>query len=146
MKAPPEFALLVAIVFLAANAAAGEIGPGPNGGKLLALEPGRAEVLIAGDGLLTVTFLDAAGRPEPAGGRSVAVFAQPDSGRQQVAMEAKDGSFVSSGPLPQPEGYLLVVQVRGGAGDKPVNHRIKYDTHMCGGCRLAEYACTCADH
>ncbi len=119
---------------------------GPNQGKLIGQPPEQAEVLIGADGILTVTFLDADKKPSAPGTRTLAVFAQLDSGRQPVGMEAKGNAFVSTAPLPKPDGYMLVVQTRAGADAKPTNNRLKYAMHMCAGCKLPEYACPCTEH
>ena len=41
------------------------------------------------------------------------------------------------------DGYNLVVQFKEKADAKPQNFRFKLDTNVCGGCKRAEYACTC---
>ena len=41
------------------------------------------------------------------------------------------------------DGYNLVVQFKQTADAKPQNFRFKLDLHTCGGCKRAEYACTC---
>ncbi len=122
------------------------VGAGPNKGKLVGQAPDLAEAVISAEGILTVTFLDANKMPAAPGPRTVSVFAQLDAGRQPVEMVAKDGTFVSAAPLPKPEGYLLVVQIRASADAKPVNSRIPFAMHICGGCQLPEYACTCTEH
>ena len=61
-------------------------------------------------------------------------------------MAAKENALVSTAPLPKPEGYMLVVQSRVGADAKPTNSRFKYAMHICGGCKLPEYACPCTEH
>jgi hypothetical protein len=38
------------------------------------------------------------------------------------------------------------VQTRNAPDAKPSNTRVKYDMHVCGGCKLSEYACTCEEH
>lgn len=134
------------VLTVAAHAADPAAAAGPNKGKLVGQPPDQAEVLIAADGTLTVTFLDAGQKPIAPGARTVTVFAQLDSGRQPVEMVARDNAFVSAAPLPKPEGYVLVVQTRATAKSKPANSRLTYAMHTCGGCKLPEYACTCTEH
>lgn len=119
---------------------------GPNGGKLVGGPPDQAEVVISEAGFLSVVFLDEQLKPAPAEARLVAVFAQLDQGRQEVAMKREGEQWVSEAPLPLPEGYTLVVQIRAQAEARPVNVRIQYLMHECGGCSLMEYACTCEEH
>jgi len=134
------------VLTTAGHAADPAAGAGPNKGKLVGQPPNQAEVLIAADGSLTVTFLDEGNKPAAPGSRTVTVFAQLDAGRQPVEMVARDNAFVSAAPLPKPEGYVLVVQTRASADAKPSNVRLTYAMHTCGGCKLPEYACTCTEH
>lgn len=119
---------------------------GPNGGKIIGEAPDRAEVVIGDDGIVTVTFLDDRGQPAAIGTRSVALFAQLESGRQEVKLNADGDKLISAAPLPQPEGYTLVVQLRASPEGRPVNARLQFNTHVCSGCSLKEYACICEDH
>lgn len=119
---------------------------GPSGGKLVGTAPDQAEFLISSDGLVTITFLDAEQRPVPPGARTASVFAQLDSGKKQIELDRHGEHLVSREPLPQPEGYMLILQTRSSPEDKPANTRIKYQMHTCGGCDRREYACTCEDH
>ena len=61
-------------------------------------------------------------------------------------MVGKGNALVSTEALPKPEGYILVVQTRNAPDAKPSNTRAKYEMHVCGGCKLSEYACTCEEH
>jgi len=138
--------LIATSLLLAGTAQAGKPEAGPNGGRLAGTPPDLAEVLIAPDGILTVTFLDADKKPAGPGSRSVTVVAQLDSGKKEIPIEAKGGSFATTEALPTPEGYTLVVQIRATPDAKPVNTRILYRTHICEGCSLGEYACICEGH
>jgi hypothetical protein len=50
---------------------------------------------------------------------------------------------VSKTKLPEGDGYNLVVQLRQTADAKPQNFHFKLETHVCGECKRAEYACIC---
>lgn len=139
-------AITLAVSLSAGSVQAEQLEAGPNKGKLIGAAPDLAEVLISPEGVLTVTFLDAEKKPVAPGSRTATVFAQTEGGRQEVVLEAQGDVLVSKEALPKPEGYTLVVQTRSAADAKPTNTRIKYDMHVCGGCKLSEYACTCADH
>jgi hypothetical protein len=143
---PAALAITLAIGLALGSARAEQLEAGPNKGKLIGTAPDLAEVLISPEGVLTVTFLDADKKPVAPGSRTASVFAQTEGGKQEVLLEAKGDALVSKEPLPKPEGYTLVVQTRSAPDAKPSNTRIKYDMHVCGGCKLSEYACTCADH
>jgi len=137
---------MAALLVLAITTAHAALVAGPNGGKIVGTSPDRAEVLIKDDGTFVVHFLDDQNQVVAVGDRSVKVFAQLESGRQEIALQTEEQSMVSATPLPQPEGYFVVIQIRSNAEASPVNTRIQYITHVCGGCSLKEYACTCEDH
>jgi hypothetical protein len=88
------------------------------GGRMLEAAGLRAEFFIQADRRATVTFVDAAGKAVPSAGRIVT-----------VKVDGKDA--------------VLEAQPNGGA--RPVNFRITLNTAHCGGCKRAEYGCTC-DH
>ena len=152
MKSSPNriasalLAAVTGILLATAPAHAETLEPGPNGGKLLGTAPDQAELLISPEGIVTITFLDAEKKPAAPGTRTATVFAQLDSGRKEIALESKGNALVSTEALPKPEGYILVVQTRSAPDAKPSNTRAKYEMHVCGGCNLSEYACTCEEH
>jgi len=71
------------------------------------------------------------------------VVAEAQSGKTKLELTRKDGRLVSSTPLPEGEGYMIVVMLKAREDTKSQNFRFKLDTHNCGGCKRAEYACTC---
>ncbi|HEY0551351.1 MAG TPA: hypothetical protein VGF13_17235 [Verrucomicrobiae bacterium] len=50
---------------------------------------------------------------------------------------------MSKAKLPEGDGYNVVVQFKSAAEATPQNFRFTMDTSTCGGCKRAEYACTC---
>jgi hypothetical protein len=116
---------------------------GPKGGKLLEGTSPRAEFLVTADRRVAVSFYDAQLKPVPSSGQIVTVTAAPPSGNVSVALELKDGAFLSAQPLPAGEDYTITVQLKAGADAAPQNFRIQLDLHECGGCQLKEYACIC---
>lgn len=74
------------------------------------------------------------------------LIAEAPAGKTTLVLEKKDFGFASPGPLPEGYPYRLVVQLRTAAGQKPQNFRLDLNLATCGGCQLAEYACTCANH
>jgi hypothetical protein len=60
-----------------------------------------------------------------------------------VEFEKKGDVLVSKTKLPEGDGYNVVVQFKLTADAKPQNFRFKLETHTCGGCKRAEYSCTC---
>lgn len=127
----------------AINAADKKEQGGPKGGRLLEKTEPKAEFFLEKDRAVTITFYDAALKPVPVAGQSVTVIAQTDAGRSTVEFEKKGDVLVSKTRMPEGDGYNVVVQFKQSADAKPQNFRFKLDTHTCGGCKRAEYACTC---
>lgn len=139
-------ALAAAVLLPASPVHAGKLEAGPNGGKIVGNPPDHAELLLSPTGFLSLTFLDTEKKAAAPGSRTAAVVAQLDTGKKEIPLKLQGDAFVSVEPLPTPEGYTLVIQTRSGPEAKPVNTRVSYNMHVCGGCHLAEYACTCEEH
>ncbi len=135
--------LSVAIAASASTAIAEKQIPGPKGGKLLENDSPQAEFFVEPDHNVTITFYDKTLKPVPAEGQVVTATAETDGGKTKLEFEKKGDVLVSKAPLPHGEGYNVVVQIKKDPAAKPQNFRIKYDTHVCSGCKRAEYACTC---
>lgn len=131
-------------VFLTATVcpAAEKTVAGPKGGRLLDSKPARAEFFVNKDRKVEITFYDADLKPVALAEQSVEVRV----GKDALRLEPRDGALVSATPLPGEHEFLVVVRITPKSGDKPQNFRIQYHDGMCGGCKLAEYACTCDDH
>jgi len=71
------------------------------------------------------------------------VIADAKSGKATVEFEKKGDVLVSKTKLPEGDGYNLVVQLKQTTDAKPQNFRFKLETHLCGECKRAEYACIC---
>ena len=128
---------------LTLHAADQKVLAGPKGGRLLEKTEPKAEFYLEKDHTATITFYDAALKPVPVAGQSVIVIADAKGGKTTVEFEKKGDVLVSKTKLPEGDGYNLVVQFRPSADAKPQNLRFKLDTHICGGCKRAEYACNC---
>jgi hypothetical protein len=125
------------------NACAAPVVAGPKGGRLLEKTEPRAEFFVGKDRTVTITFYDAALKPVAVTGQLVTVIAETKAGKVTLEFAKKDGGLVSKIALPEGDGYNLIVQVKSAPGARPQNFRFKYDAHHCGGCKRAEYACTC---
>lgn len=144
-----KFGLLASVLcagLVSIAAAAEKIEGGPKGGRLLGKGNPRPEFFVEKDKTVTITFYDAALKPVPAGEQSVTVIADGKKGKEKFEFEKKGETLSSKGQLPEGDGYNLVVQVSDKPGAKPQNYRFKYDTHTCGECKRAEYACICGDN
>lgn len=137
---------LVAVLFVHCttfSALAEKQTPGPKGGKLLENEPPRAEFFVEKDHSVSITFYDQDLKPVPVAAQVVTATVETNEGKTKLEFEKKGDILVSKSPLPHGDGYNIVVQVRMDPISKPQNFRVKYDSHVCGGCQRQEYACTC---
>ncbi len=128
---------------LSANGADTKNLAGPKGGRLLEKTEPIAEFFLEKDHTATVTFYDAKRKVVPAALQQVTVIADAKGGKARIEFERKGDALVSKSKLPAGDGYNLVVQVKQTAGARPQNFRFILDTHTCGGCKHAEYACSC---
>ncbi len=131
-------ALAVSPVWADAKAKAG-----PRHGRILELEGQNAEFFVEKDRTISIAFYDSDGKPQPAASQVFAATAEAPGAKTQMAFEKKGDLLVSTAPLPDGEGYQIVVQARTSPDAKPKNFRIKLLTHICGGCPNPEYACIC---
>ena len=136
---------LLLLATFASAATSDKVVPGPKGGRLLGATPQRAEFFVTKDRLVEVTFYDAALKPTAPGTQTVALTAEPKSGRTPVTLEKTATGYVSKSALPaSTEPYRVVVQLRATPDAKPQNFRIDLNLEFCGECKRAEYACTCS--
>lgn len=137
-------AAALALAALTANAAK-NVQAGPKGGRLLEMETARAEFFVEKDKTVSLTFYNAEMKPVAVTTQSATITAEIKAGRVKLEFEKKGGLLVSKTPLPEGEGYTVVVQVKTTADARPRNFRIPLELHTCGGCNRAEYACTCEE-
>ena len=116
---------------------------GPKGGRYLEKTEPKAEFFLEKDRTASITFYDQAGKQVSAKGQVVSLIAEATSGKKKIEFEKKGDVLVSKEKLPEGDGYNLVVQLKQSGEAKPQNFRFKLETHTCGGCSRAEYACTC---
>jgi hypothetical protein len=116
---------------------------GPKGGRLLEKTEPKAEFFVEKDRTVTVTFYDDKLQPVPAGNQVVTLIADAKDGKTTVEFEKKGDVLMSKTKLPEGDGYNVVVQFKQATDAKPQNFRFKLDTHICGECKRAEYACIC---
>lgn len=135
-----SFALLATAVAFAAKPI-----PGPKGGKIVTTEAPHVEFFVEKDRSVIVSFYDKDMKPVPPAGQVVSAVAEAKTGKVTLAFTAKDGALVSTAPLPEGDGYRVVVQVRDTAEARPKNYRVEFHDEVCDECKRAEYACVCDD-
>lgn len=133
-----SFALLATAVAFAAKPI-----PGPKGGKIVTAEAPHVEFFVEKDRSVIVSFYDKDMKPVTPAGQVVSAVAEAKTGKVTLAFTAKDGALVSTAPLPEGDGYRVVVQVRDTAEARPKNYRVEFHEEVCGECKRAEYACIC---
>ena len=129
--------------FSTLNAAEKKVEAGPKGGRLLDKTSPKAEFFVEKDRTVTIAFYDAKQKPVPAADQSVTVIADVKDGKARLEFEKRGDVLVSKTKLPEGDGYNLIVQFRQTTDAKPQNFRFMLDLSTCGGCKHAEYACTC---
>lgn len=134
---------LAVVLLSSAIYAAEKVEAGPRGGRLLATETPRPEFFVEKDRTVSIAFYDANQKQVPAGAQSVTAIAEAKTGRKKLEFEKKGDLLVSKSPLPEGNGYTVVVQYRPTADARPKNFRVPLNMETCGGCDRAEYACTC---
>jgi len=142
MKTKQTLGLLAALVLSASPLLAKPI-PGPKGGRILTEAAPHAEFFVDANRHVVISFYDADLKAVPASDQAVTVTAEAPSGKVKLEFAAKDGALVSTAPLPEGDGYRVVVQLKANATAKQTNYRLEYHTEACGECKRAEYACAC---
>ena len=136
---------LLTMLALAATPALADakVKAGPRKGRILEMEKQNAEFFVEKDRTISIAFYDAAGKQLPAADQLITATAESPTGKAKLAFEKKGDLLVSTVPLPEGEGYQVVVQAKADTAAKPKNFRIKLQTHICKECSNPEYACTC---
>ena len=140
---PLIIAVALCAGFSTLMAAEKKVETGLKGGRLLDKTSPRAEFFVEKDHTVTIAFYDEKQKPVPATDQSVTIIADAKAGKAKLEFEKKGDVLVSKSKLPEGDGYNLVVQLRQTADGKPQNFRFTLDLSTCGGCKHAEYACTC---
>ena len=120
-----------------------KVKAGPRKGLLLDLGGKQAEFFVEKDRTISIAFYDAAGKKQPVAAQVIVATAEAPGAKTKLEFEKKGDLLVSKVPLPAGEGYQVVVQAKTSADAKAKNFRIKLETHICKGCSLPEYTCTC---
>ncbi len=133
--------ITLSLVVIAAVAAEKPV-PGPKGGKML---DAHMEFFVENDRSVVLAFYDADLKPVAVGAQSAVIWADAKSGRVKLALEKKNDALVSTQPLPEGDGYNVMVQLKSTPDAKAQNFKIAFDDEVCAKCQRAEYACICAE-
>ena len=136
-------AALCVVFSLTSAHAAEKVEAGPRGERLLQTDAPRPEFFVEKDRTVSIAFYDASKKKVPVAAQTVSAVAEAKTGKAKLEFETKGDLLISKSPLPEGNGYTVVVQYRATSESKPQNFRIPLNTEICGGCNRAEYACTC---
>lgn len=117
--------------------------PGPKGGKILNDDPPRAEFFVEKDHTVTLSFYGADMKPVPATTQTAVVYAEGKNGRVKLDFEKKGDALSSKAPLPEGDGYNVMVQLKSTPDAAAKSFKVSYHTEKCDKCNMAEYACIC---
>ena len=145
MKNIRHLTLLFTATVVCATALGAKPIAGPKTGRILTSEAPHVEFLVQPDRTVLVSFYDKDLKPVAPASQVVTATAEAKTGKVNLSFTAKDGALISSAPLPDGDGYRIVVQVRDSAQAKPKNYRLEFHDEVCGECKRAEYACICDD-
>lgn len=120
-----------------------KVKAGPRKGLLLDLDGKQAEFFVEKDRTISIAVYDAAMKAQPASTEVITATAEAPSGKTKIEFEKKGDLLVSKAPLPEGEGYQIVLQARPAPEAKAKNFRIKFILSICEKCHNPEYACIC---
>lgn len=144
MKSIAHLVTLALLIAVTGTALADiKVKAGPRKGRLLEIGGQNAEFFVEKDRTISIAFYDTAGKQQPAVAQAVTATAEAPSGKTKLEFAKKGDLLVSQNPLPEGEGYQVVVQVKPAPEAKSKNFRIKLLTHICDSCKNPEYACIC---
>ena len=146
MKKTIQIIALAALALGILPARAGEkITAGAKGGRLLENDSPRAEFFVEKDRTISLTFYDKDMKPVSVTDQAATAIAETKDGKKKIEFEKKGEILVSKLPLPDGDGYNVVLQLKQTAEAKPKNFRIPLNLSICSKCHHPEYACTCGD-
>jgi hypothetical protein len=134
--------LAVTVAFAGTNHEPGVAGP--NGGRVITEVEPHAEFFVTPDRKVQITFLNDDGKAIAPASQVVSVTTGDRQAPTKLTFAAKDGVLLSEQELPAGNDLPTVVQIKSSPDAKAVVERFHLNLATCSGCKLAEYACTCA--
>jgi hypothetical protein len=117
---------------------------GPNGGRIIATAAPRAEFFVTADRKVQITFLDPAGKPLAPAAQIVTVTTGDRLAPTKLVFAKQATALTSTAPLPAGNNLPIVIQIKSTPTTPMVTAKFTLDLSVCGDCKYAEYACTCA--
>ena len=136
----------IALLFTAVlnGAAAEPVELGPNGGRLLPLNPqrsGYAEVTVEGDSF-HVALLDAERKPVAIEQQALTVVGGERTKPARLPVETVNNRFVT--PVPKGEEVWMLLQIKPSPGARKFRVRFHHDVKPCDVCRRQAWLCSCS--
>ncbi len=116
----------------------------PNGGRVLTEVEPHAEFLVTAERKVQITFIDDDGKAIAPAEQVVTVTAGDRSSPTKMKFAQAGNVLVSDVALPAGNDFPTVVQIKTTPSAKAATAKFNLNLANCPGCKLAEYACTCA--
>jgi len=115
----------------------------PNGGRLIDELKPQLEFLLLDDRRVQVSAVDDHGAVIPVDAQSVQLIGGERSNPIRMALVREGNALVSEEPLPDLEAMPVILLIKSDANADLHREKFYLATHICSGCGLKEYACTC---
>lgn len=136
-------ALTLLAVSVTVASAHEKISAGPNRGRLLTAVTPHAEFFVTPERKVQITFVGEDGKAVAPAGQVVTVTAGDRSAPTRLTFTRTGNVLLSDTALPAGNDFPTVVQIKATPDAKAVPVRFNLNMSVCGGCKNAEYACTC---
>lgn len=116
---------------------------GPNGGRILTKVEPHAEFFVTADRKVQITFVDDDGKAIGPAAQVVTITAGDRAAPTKLTFAKSGDVLLSDAALPAGNDFPAVVQIKATPDAKAVTEKFNVNLSTCGGCKKAEYACTC---
>ncbi|MFT4901735.1 MAG: hypothetical protein ACI81V_001010 [Lentimonas sp.] len=115
----------------------------PNGGRLVQTVEPHLEFLLLPDRFVQISFVNDAGELVAAAEQSIRLVGGDRSHAIRVGFERVGTVLRSTQAMPDLADMPIILQIKTDPSAGTVLEKFYLNTFTCGGCDLAEYACTC---
>ncbi len=115
----------------------------PNGGRLVTAIDPHAEIFVAEDGIIKVTFLNDHGDVVSPDTQLVNLVGGSRTDPIVLNFKKEGDSLVSESKIPLDKNIPVVVQIQQSPNTEIHRERFQLNMSSCGSCEYKEYACSC---
>lgn len=115
----------------------------PNGGRLVTTVVPHLEFLLLEDRRVEIRAVNDSGEVIPIAEQQVSVIGGDRSQPVRISFVKEGALLLSEGAFPEIEGMPVILQIKPAADAATMREKFYLKTHICSGCNLSEYACTC---